>query len=104
MVSTDLRIKVPDPRTAISFRFDGIEMTGYAGDTIAAALFANGIRVFRTMPKTGRARGGFCFAGRCSDCQVIVNGSPGVMACTTRLQAAMRIETQHGVGAWGDEP
>ncbi len=69
---------------------------------LAAALFANGVRVFRTMPRTGRPRGGFCFAGRCSDCQVIVDGVPNVMACVTPLREGMRVQTQHGVGAWGE--
>lgn len=101
-MSTSLRITQPDAQRAVAFSFDGVELTGYAGDTIAAALFANGVRVFRTMPKTGRARGGFCFVGRCSDCQVMVNGTPGVMACIARLEPGMRIETQHGVGAWGE--
>lgn len=100
-MTSDLRISPPDPATAVSFSFDGVELTGYTGDTIAAALLANGIRIFRTMPKTGRARGGFCFAGRCSDCQVIVNDVPGVMACVIRLEPDMRVETQHGVGTWG---
>jgi predicted molibdopterin-dependent oxidoreductase YjgC len=102
-VTERLRIGAPDAADALAFTFDGALLTGFAGDTIAAALFAEGVRVFRTMPKTGRARGGFCFAGRCSDCQVVVNGAPGVMACVTPLEAGMRIETQHGVGAWSDE-
>lgn len=102
-MATDLRIGGPITDQAISFTFDGVEMTGFVGDTIVAALFANGIRVFRTMPKSGHPRGGFCFAGRCSDCQVIVDGSPGTMACVTALEAGMTIETQHGVGEWGDQ-
>lgn len=69
-----------------------------------AALFANGVRIFRTMPKTGAPRGGFCFEGRCSDCQMIVDGVPNVMACITPLAAGMRIETQRGVGQWPTEP
>lgn len=98
-----LRIQAPDSETLVPFSFDGEPMQGVAGEVIAAALFANGVRVFRTMPKTGRARGGFCFAGRCSDCQVIVNGNPGVMACQARLEPGMRIETQRGVGEWGGD-
>ncbi|MCC6313515.1 MAG: (2Fe-2S)-binding protein [Thermomicrobiales bacterium] len=86
----------------LSFTFDGRACSGYAGETLAAALFANGARIFRTMPRTGRPRGGFCFAGRCSDCQVRVDGVPNVMACVTPLRDGMRVETQHGVGVWGE--
>lgn len=102
-----LRIDAPAPvdgeaSSEIPFSFDGRPLTGREGDTLAAALFANGVRVFRTMPRTGRPRGGFCFAGRCSDCQVMVDGVPNVMACVTPLRPGMRVETQYGVGAWGD--
>jgi hypothetical protein len=90
-------------REAAAFTFDGRALSGYAGEPIVAALFANGVRVFRTMPKTGAPRGGFCFQGRCSDCQMIVDGVPNVMACVTPLVAGMRIETQHGVGRWPAE-
>ena len=98
-----LRIEAPEPETMVSFSFDGVPMQGVGGESIVAALFANGIRIFRSMPKTGRDRGGFCFAGRCSDCQIMVNGTPGVMACVTPLEPGMRIETQRGVGEWGDD-
>jgi predicted molibdopterin-dependent oxidoreductase YjgC len=104
----ELRIDAPvpedgqHPHREVSFSFDGRSLAGREGEMLAAALFANGVRVFRTMPRTGRPRGGFCFAGRCSDCQVIVDGVPSVMACVTPLREGMRVETQHGVGAWGE--
>lgn len=84
----------------VTFAFDGSELMGFEGEPIVAALFASGVRIFRTMPKTGAPRGGFCFSGRCSDCQMIVNGVPNVMACITPLAAGMHVETQHGVGHW----
>jgi len=82
----------------ISLTVDGVEISARPGEPIAVALLANGIRQFRTMPKSGNARGGFCFAGRCSDCQMIVDGVPNVMACVTPVREGMRVETQHGVG------
>lgn len=98
---SDFRIPIEsEDRQHATFTFDGRSLTGYAGEPIVAALFANGVRVFRTMPKTGAPRGGYCFQGRCSDCQMIVNGVPNVMACITPLSDGMRIETQHGVGHW----
>jgi hypothetical protein len=98
---SDFRIPFTDAsREEASFTFDGRSLTGFAGEPIVAALFANGVRVFRTMPRTGALRGGFCFEGRCSDCQMIVDGVPNVMACITPLVAGMCMETQHGVGHW----
>ena len=92
---------LPDVRL-VSLTIDGVAIGARPGETIAAALLANGIRVFRTMPKTGAPRGGFCFVGRCSDCQMIVDGTPNVMACTTIVRDGMVVETQHGVGKWAD--
>jgi hypothetical protein len=105
----DLRIEAPagadgvPEAESVSFTFDGRACSGHAGEILAAALFANGVRVFRTMPRSGRTRGGFCFAGRCSDCQVMVDGVPNVMACATPLRDGMRVETQHGVGVWSEQ-
>ena len=86
----------------VSLTVDGVEMSARPGEPVAMALLANGIRQFRTMPKSGNSRGGFCFAGRCSDCQMIVDGVPNVMTCVTPVREGMRVETQHGVGVWAE--
>ena len=90
---------LPDVRE-LSLTVDGVAAGARPGETIAAAVLAKGIRVFRTMPKAGAPRGGFCFVGRCSDCQIIVDGVPNVMACTTLVRDGMVVETQQGVGKW----
>ncbi|WP_199317528.1 2Fe-2S iron-sulfur cluster-binding protein, partial [Aphanizomenon flos-aquae] len=46
-----------DPGRPIRFRFDGREYTGYAGDTLASALLANGERVLGRSFKYHRPRG-----------------------------------------------
>jgi predicted molibdopterin-dependent oxidoreductase YjgC len=85
---------------SVTIFFDGRAIEARQGEPIAAALLAAGIRVFRTMPDTGEARGGYCFVGRCADCLTIVDGEPNVMACLTPVRPGMRVETQHGLGAW----
>lgn len=84
----------------VTITFDGAKVLARPGEPLLAALLACGVRVLRTMPVTGEARGGFCFAGRCSDCLVVVDGVPGTPACTTVVRAGMVIETQHGHGHW----
>ncbi len=37
-----------DRSKAIRFRFNGEELTGFQGDTLASALLANGVRVVGT--------------------------------------------------------
>jgi hypothetical protein len=82
----------------VAFTFDGRPVSGLQGEPIAAALIASGVRVFRTMPRFGDPRGGFCMVGRCADCQVIVDGVPGVMACVTPVRPGIDVQTQHGLG------
>jgi hypothetical protein len=82
----------------VVFTFDGEPIAGREGEPIAAALLAAGVRVFRTMPRFGDARGGYCMLGRCSDCAVIVDGVPGVMACVTTVRAGLVVRTQRGLG------
>ena len=46
-----------DRDTTITFTFDGREMTGHHGDTLASALLANGVHRIATSIKLGRPRG-----------------------------------------------
>lgn len=80
------------------FTFDGMPVEGRAGEPIAAALFAGGVRILRTMPRFDDARGGFCMIGRCADCLVLVDGLPNVRACVTPVADGLDVRTQHGLG------
>jgi predicted molibdopterin-dependent oxidoreductase YjgC len=82
----------------IDFTFDGAVVAGREGEPIAVALFAAGYRVLRTMPRFGDARGGYCMIGRCTDCMVVVNGTPNVPACLTPVIAGLDVRTQRGLG------
>ena len=82
----------------IEITFDGRSIAARADDTVAVALLAVGARVFRTMPKTGEQRGGYCFVGRCSDCLVVIDGEPNQMACRIQVREGMRIQRQVGIG------
>ncbi|MEO8292905.1 MAG: (2Fe-2S)-binding protein, partial [Actinomycetota bacterium] len=46
-----------DRNRPLRFRFDGVEHTGFAGDTLASALLANGVGVVCPSPILGRPRG-----------------------------------------------
>ncbi|WP_290649511.1 sarcosine oxidase subunit alpha family protein [Aquisalimonas sp.] len=46
-----------DRERPVGFRFDGREMQGYAGDTLASALLANGVNVVNRSIKLHRPRG-----------------------------------------------
>ena len=74
----------------LRFSWDGRPLAGRAGDSVAAALAANGIRALGES-RSGRMRGVFCGMGVCSECLVRVAGSGPVAACMTELRAGMRI-------------
>lgn len=82
----------------VGFTFDGKGMEGFAGEPIAMALHANGVRIYRVTPEMERPRGFFCAIGKCSSCFMVVDGVPNVRTCITPLKAGMKVETQHGKG------
>jgi len=90
-----------DKGRRIDFYFEGKRLTGYEGETVAAALIANGIKVFRYSKRLSRPRGFFCAIGRCASCNMVIDGQPNTRACITPLKEGMRIERQHGRGGLG---
>ena len=79
-------------RKALTFFFNGQPLTAYEGDTVAAALTAQGVRVFRHSRKRHEPRGVFCAIGHCTDCVMTINGVPGVKTCMEKVQEGMRVE------------
>lgn len=83
---------------SVDFTFDGRPMTAQSGQTVAAALLAEGIRSWRTTRFGGRPRGLFCGIGVCFDCLVTVNDEPNVRACLAVLAPGDVVRTQDGNG------
>ena len=83
----------------VSFTFDGQSMVGYEGEPIAVALKENGVKIHRYTSKRHEPRGIFCAIGRCTDCVMVVDGTPNTRTCITPLQAGMEVCTQYGVEA-----
>lgn len=83
---------------------DGKRVTAIAGEPIAAALLAAGVRKFRVTQRFGSPRGLFCGIGRCTDCVMTVDGQPNVRTCVTPVRDGMVVTTQVGLGTWAEEP
>lgn len=83
-----LRVERGEP---FSFAFGGRDLRAFPGETIAAALSAEGIRVFGHHPKDGSPQGIFCANGQCAQCLVIADGVP-VKACMTPARPGMRVQ------------
>jgi hypothetical protein len=79
-------------------------LLAYEGETVAAALLADGRRAFRRTVRRGEPRGLLCGMGVCFDCLVRVDGRPNVRACQTPVAEGMRVETPRGAGSWAVPP
>jgi aerobic-type carbon monoxide dehydrogenase small subunit (CoxS/CutS family) len=86
----------------VTLMVDGEPVEAFEGEPIAVALLAAGRRVFRHTTKRNEPRGIFCALGRCTDCVMIVDGQPNVRTCVTPASDGMVIETQVGLGRWGN--
>ena len=85
----------------VTFTFDGEIVEGYAGEPVAAALHAAGVKVLSHSRNYGRPRGVWCAIGTCSSCNMRVNGVPNVRTCVEPLAAGMVVESQSGMGELG---
>ena len=88
--------RLPDAGGVIAFDFEGTTFEARAGDSVAAALLANRVLVFRTTPVSGASRGPWCLIGNCHECLVEIDGEPNRQACLVEARAGMRVRRQHG--------
>ncbi|MGM0688205.1 MAG: (2Fe-2S)-binding protein [Bacillota bacterium] len=82
----------------VKFNFEGRKLIGYAGETIASALHAAGVKVLSHSGKMKRPRGFFCAIGNCSSCLMMVNGVSNVRICITIVKEGDVVERQQGKG------
>ncbi len=82
----------------VSFVFDDKAMEGFEGEPIAVALRSNGVKIHRYTMRRNQPRGIFCAIGRCTDCIMVVDGTPNVRTCVEPLQKGSVIQTQVGAG------
>ncbi|WP_164669338.1 (2Fe-2S)-binding protein [Virgibacillus doumboii] len=83
-------------RRPVTITFNGLDYEAREGESIAAALLANDIRVLGYSDKDRKPRGIYCGIGHCFECRVTVNGKRSVRACITEVKDQMKIESQDG--------
>lgn len=88
-------LAIPD-RKKVTFFWQGTPITAYEGETIASALFANGIRVFGHHHKDGSPQGIFCANGQCAQCLVIADQMP-VKSCMELVRDGACVEPADGL-------
>lgn len=75
----------------ITIFFEGKPLRAFEGESLAAAIYAAGIDLFRLSPTLKRPRAVFCMVGKCGSCIVRVNGIP-TRSCVTPAEENMRVE------------
>lgn len=86
------RSGTPQP-SPVAFELDGHAVEGREGDTVLSAVLALGVALRHTEYR-GQPRAGFCFMGACQDCWMQTIDGKRLRACSTPLQAGMRLVTQ----------
>lgn len=97
-MSTDLRIREGVARgREVAFRFDGTDIPAHEGESIAAALWAAGIRTWATPVTEGAppARTMFCAMAMCQQCTVWIDGAR-IEACRTPVRAGLDVRSRAG--------
>src|SRR5210317_317105 len=87
-----------NPEQRIQFNYAGNTYPGLEGDTLAAALYANGTRIFSRSLKYHRPRGLYSLDGECSNTCMEVNGIPNVRTENTLLKDGMTVKAQNVKG------
>ncbi len=88
-------LPIPE-RKEVEFYWKEQKLKGYEGETIASALFANGIRIFGHHHKDGSPQGIFCANGQCAQCMVIADRHP-VKSCMHVIQPGMHVQPADGL-------
>ncbi len=87
-----------DPTRKKAFTYLGKTYQGAEGDTVASALYANGVRIFARSLKYHRPRGLYSLDGECSNTCMEVDGIPNVRAENTLLKNGMAVKAQNVKG------
>lgn len=88
-----------DRNAPVSFQFEGRTIDGYAGDTIASALAAQGVLLLGRSFKYHRPRGPLTMAGQDANTLVQLPDEPNVRACTRAIAPGMTVNGQNYVGS-----
>jgi sarcosine oxidase, subunit alpha len=100
MTATDTALPpgcLTDPTRPLTFTFEGRTVPAVEGQSIGAALYAAGVRIFSRSFKYHRPRGLFCVSGDCPNCLMQVDGRPNVRTCTESVRQGQIVRGQN---AW----
>ncbi|MTH78361.1 (2Fe-2S)-binding protein [Paracoccus aestuariivivens] len=79
----------------IGFFFDGRPLRAMQGETVATALLASGVGVFRSSVVSGAPRAPLCLMGVCFDCLVEIDGVENRQSCLVEIREGMDVRSQN---------
>ena len=79
----------------VTIDFEGTPVAAFAGEPVAVALFAAGMRTLGRSTKYHRPRGLFCLDGHCASCYMRIDGRPNRRACMVPARDGLRCERQN---------
>lgn len=75
----------------VNIKFEGKNIIAYEDETVAEALYANGIDLFSLSARHLRPRGMFCGNGKCGQCMINIDGR-NALACRTYVKEGMTVK------------
>jgi hypothetical protein len=78
------------------FSFENQQVNARGGQSVAAALIANGIRTLR-IDEAGNPKGILCGIGYCFECRCVIDDEPDRRACMVEAKPGMRVRRQQGL-------
>ena len=89
--------RLPSARAApVMLEFEGRQVTGQEGDSVAALILASAGVPHRATPVSGAPRAAYCMMGVCFDCLMVIDGVGNQQACQVPARSGMRVERQIG--------
>ncbi|RDU95284.1 (2Fe-2S)-binding protein [Trinickia dinghuensis] len=85
-------------RAPVLFTLDGAPASALEGDTVLTAILTQR-RMLRVSDFSGEPRAGFCLIGACQDCWIRTEDGARLRACSTAIEAGMRLLTHAVVNA-----
>jgi ferredoxin len=92
----DNRASLAPGELTFDFAFEDRSFRARAGQSVAAALLASGVRTLR-IDEAGLPKGVLCGIGYCFECRCVIDGEPDQRACMVEAKPGMRVRRQQGL-------
>ncbi len=89
---------LPGQRRVVTIIVNDRRLEAVEGESLAAALWANGHLTLGEEPETG-PRGLYCGIGHCYQCRVTLDGIEDVRSCLIPVRAGMEVRLGLGKGS-----